>query len=213
MNQQDKKIMQIEIDEDIYAYLATQTESIGESASSILRRLLHLEQPKEMTNSSHSSTSIVHSSGKNNILKKTVHLDKKQNSTQKTNADKRTTVPVDEVSSLIQMLNSDEFLNETKSVNRFLMILEKLYQSNAELFAHAANCSHGSKRIYIAKDQKRLMNSGSNTKPKLINHSPYWVITNNNTQRKALIIANIMEQMGFEKGMIQFTQHQFSPVE
>ena len=32
----------IEVDEELYRYIAKQTQSIGESASDILRRLLHL---------------------------------------------------------------------------------------------------------------------------------------------------------------------------
>ena len=32
----------IEIDEELYRYIASKTERIGESASDILRRLLHL---------------------------------------------------------------------------------------------------------------------------------------------------------------------------
>ncbi len=33
----------IEVDEDLYRYIAGQTEHIGESASDILRRLLHVD--------------------------------------------------------------------------------------------------------------------------------------------------------------------------
>ncbi len=35
----------IEVDEDLYRYIAGQTERIGESASDILRRLLQVDRP------------------------------------------------------------------------------------------------------------------------------------------------------------------------
>ncbi|MCO6524883.1 MAG: hypothetical protein J6562_07660 [Candidatus Schmidhempelia sp.] len=37
----------IEIDDEIYYYIARQTQHIGESASSILRRLLNIESHPE----------------------------------------------------------------------------------------------------------------------------------------------------------------------
>lgn len=36
----------IEVDEELYQYIASQTQSIGESASDILRRLLNLSEIK-----------------------------------------------------------------------------------------------------------------------------------------------------------------------
>ena len=38
----EKKMKIIEVDEELYQYIAAQTQSIGESASDILRRLLNL---------------------------------------------------------------------------------------------------------------------------------------------------------------------------
>ena len=38
----EKKMKIIEVDEELYQYIASQTRSIGESASDILRRLLNL---------------------------------------------------------------------------------------------------------------------------------------------------------------------------
>lgn len=209
----NKKMMQIEIDEDLYHYLATQTESIGESASSILRRLLHLSSKKERKTSVHSFDSLENKTTSSSFDKpKPI---KKNDATEPCQTIEETRPLIDfprEVNQLIRVLNSREFVNETKSVNRFLSVLENLYQFDPDQFALAALSLHGSKRIYIAKDKKILLNSGSNTKPKLIKGSPYWVVTNNNTLRKSLIVANIMEQMKFEKGIIQFVKHQISSI-
>lgn len=214
---QQKKMMQIEIDEDLYGYLATQTESIGESASSILRRLLKLDARKEIATSdvlTRGIQSSVESSLVKNSNSDKNKTPKKLNATQSLkslNPENLTNLPVNNVNDLIQMLSRPDFMNEKKSVRKFLIILGKLHQLNPEKFALATIFLHGSKRVYLARDKKILMNSGSNTKPKLVDNSPYWVVTNNNTQRKSLILTTIMEQMGFEKGIVQIIQNQFLP--
>ncbi len=44
----EKRMKTIEVDEDLYRYIASQTQHIGESASDILRRLLNVDgQPVE----------------------------------------------------------------------------------------------------------------------------------------------------------------------
>lgn len=229
--QRQDKMRLIEIDESLYHYIASQTEAIGESASSILRRLLHLtsnQSSKAPTQIARTLPELKAVENKTAVAPKlmqkevapSAQFSAKKNTRMAAqapiaaentnNADKKSeAAPLTNVNDLIQLVNSREFIAERKSVNRFLTLLEALYQFDHNLFALAASSLHGSKRIYLAKDKKILMSSGSNTKPKLIAESPYWVVTNNNSQRKGLIVGNIMEQMGFEKGVVEFVKHQF----
>ncbi|WP_392562932.1 hypothetical protein RHO12_05525 [Orbus sturtevantii] len=160
----------IEIDDELYQYIAGRTQHIGESASSILRRLLVIE-PK---------ASVIEPSNKS--------------------AD---------ISTLVNLVNSDSFLAEKKLVNRFLSILSTLYLCNKSLFSIAAASLHGSKRRYLANDEETLLRSGNNTKPKLIPHTPYMVITNSNTARKIYIIETLMLNMTIPKQIIAQVTTQF----
>ncbi|WP_392551950.1 hypothetical protein RHO13_09565 [Orbus wheelerorum] len=160
----------IEIDDELYQYIAGQTQHIGESASSILRRLLAIET-KEL------------------VIKPSNQL-----------AD---------ISTLVKLVYSDNFLAEKKLVNRFISILSTLYLCNKSLFSVAAASLHGSKRRYLAKNEETLLRSGNNTKPKLIPDTPYMVITNSNTARKIYIIESLMQNMAISTHIIEQVTKQF----
>ncbi|MDF7667581.1 hypothetical protein PT273_06950 [Orbaceae bacterium ESL0727] len=147
----------IEIDEELYQYIAGQTKHIGEDASTILRRLL-----KMTPHASHN----IHSqppSNKDDIL--------------------------------TRLLSDKAFVNEKSIINRFLLLLSTLYQYDAALFSISAASLHGSKRQYLAQDKTSLEISGRNTKPREIIGTPYWVISNTNTDRKIHILESIMNNM------------------
>lgn len=96
---------------------------------------------------------------------------------------------------LDSLLQDSAFLSERKIVNRFLFILARLYHTNAALFSVASASLHGSKRRYLAKDEETLLKTGNNTKPRQIESTPYWVITNTNSARKVYILETIMRNM------------------
>lgn len=159
----------IEIDDELYKYIASQTHHIGENASSILRRLLSY------------NTENAPPKGKKNL--------------------KETITQVD-FSLIYQLIKSDTFRREKKRVSRFLAILSLLYHSDNPRFSLAAASLRGSKRRYLATCENALVERGKNTKPKAIHDTPYWVITNNNTNRKCYIIESIMNNMGFSQPII-----------
>lgn len=163
----------IEIDDELYQYIASQTLHIGESASSILRRLLPMQ-------------------------KEIAPVNQEKASNQET-----------DFSSLITLVKSADFLAEKKLVNRFLIILAKLYLCNKSLFSIAAASLHGSKRRYLAKDEETLLKSGNNTNPKPIPDTPYMVVTNSNTARKIFIIESIMRNMEVPEQIINQVKAQF----
>ena len=60
------------------------------------------------------------------------------------------------------------------------------YQSRK--FAQATESLQGRTRVYFARDEGTLLVAGNHTKPKQIPDTPYWVITNTNSNRKMLML-------------------------
>lgn len=176
----------IEIDDELYHYIASQTKHIGESASSILRRLLNL---KDMSNNQYEVAKNKEKQESNETLPLNDEID---------------------ANALLTILSSEDLFTEKKIVNRFLSMLSGLYQFNSADFVRAAASLHGSKRQYLATDETTLLDSGNNTKPKKIDNTPYWVVTNNNTARKVHILSSLMCDMHIPQTIIKAIIEQFT---
>lgn len=171
----------IEVDDELYRYIASHTQHIGESASDILRRLLKFSavaQPVSPVNKEGSAPAAV--------------AEKKPANTAK-----------DNVRAMRELLLSDEYAEQRKAVNRFMLILSTLYSLNSSAFADATESLHGRTRVYFASDEQTLLQSGNQTKPKQVPGTPYWVITNTNTGRKCGMIEHIMQSMQFPVELIE----------
>ncbi|MGX2973699.1 replication initiation negative regulator SeqA [Ursidibacter arcticus] len=180
----------IEVDDELYHYIASRTQAIGESASDILRRLLRLpESPQPF---------VLVQENMINELKDLAKLPK-------------TKKVLTEQEKLIKRVEftiaSSKFTSETKAVNRFLQILSALYVMNPEEFAHATENVQGSERIYFARDKETILATGSSVKAKQIPESPFWVITNNNTERKGIILGLIMQEMELPETLIDLVKN------
>lgn len=200
----------IEIDDELYQYIASNTRSIGEDASAILRRLLNL--PALSTQSIETEDTSTHSP-----VEKTTQSLKKQTSLFQTGMEsEQTTVPstprrkkhseeiiAPSIKRVKMVIENPEFQNETKTVNRFLQILTALYRSNPESFAQAVESVVGRSRTYFARDEASLLATGTHTKPKQIPETPYWVITNNNSARKMLMLEGTMQSMELPEQLIE----------
>ncbi|MFV0575610.1 MAG: replication initiation negative regulator SeqA [Vibrio sp.] len=169
----------IEVDEELYRYIASQTQHIGESASDILRRLLIGGQ-----NASQASVAVTAQP----VVEKAKPVAKIEKP--------------DSVKVMRSLLISDEFAEKGKAIDRFMLILSSLYQINAEDFADAAKVK-GRTRVYFADNEQTLLESGKTTKPRSIPNTPFWVITNNNTNRKRQMVSQLMTQMGFQADLIE----------
>ncbi|MGL5250825.1 MAG: replication initiation negative regulator SeqA [Vibrionaceae bacterium] len=166
----------IEIDDDLYRYIASQTQHIGEeNASDILRRLLLV--PKSTSSLPQGALD-----AENTKLSQLAH------------ATPLTVLTPDR--QLDVLLQTPEFLRHKSTVSRFMLVLAKLYQIDSRSFSQAALLK-GRKRVYFADNEQDLLANGRTTKPRLIPHTPYWVITNTNTGRKRQIIEQVMYKMGF----------------
>ncbi|NDL62735.1 replication initiation negative regulator SeqA [Acerihabitans arboris] len=162
----------IEVDEDLYRYIASHTQHIGESATDILRRMLKFNaqangaapsapQPEPPVKAAPASPAR------------------------------------DRVRSMRELLLSDSYAEQRKAVDRFMLVLSSLYTLSPTEFAQAADSLHGRTRTYFAADEQTLLLNGSHTKPKQVPETPYWVITNTNTGRKRGMVEHIMLAMQF----------------
>ncbi|WP_448555816.1 replication initiation negative regulator SeqA [Thalassotalea montiporae] len=170
----------IEIDEELYQYIASQTQFIGESASSILRRLLAIDtavqtspQPKSQSNS--------------------VDL----NSVNSEPETKAVEAPAKKPKGTVfDHINKEELATQRGAVGRFLLILQALYRVHQDEF-NVVSDIRGRDRLYFADNESALAESGSSTKPRQIPESPYWVITNSNTTRKKMMLTEVAVALGY----------------
>lgn len=184
----------IEIDDELYQYIASRTQSIGETASDILRRLLRLPQSPQPF--------VLVQEHMINELKELVKTPSR--ATKKIESDTEKTV-----AKLENILNSEHFINENKNVVRFIMLLAALYRANPEAFTKATEKVRGNERIYFSQSEDEILATGSGVKAKQIPDSPFWVITNNNTARKGLILKGVMESMNVPSQLIERIQALF----
>lgn len=192
----------IEIDDDLYGYIAANTQHIGESASSILRRLLGfdalqvstpqcVDPVQTQTNQSTQTT--------RPLASQTVLVGPDDGSFSNTNQG------ID----LITLIESQRFANTKTAIERFMTILSNLYHVDTYRFETAiqaeANAQQHEKartRLYFADNPDILLASGKTTKPKPIPDTPFWVITNNNTKRKRQMVEHLMQRMEFSPNVI-----------
>lgn len=167
----------IEVDEELYRYIASHTQHIGESASDILRRMLNFTPYEEA------------------VSENATPIEKSQSKTEEVAAKYGALY-------LEEQLNSGEILSQKKVVDRFIMLLSILYSINPTQFAEATQTLHGRTRIYFAKNEQTLLEHGTHTKPKIVHNTPYWVITNTNSERKRNMIVQIMQSMQFSDELI-----------
>lgn len=181
----------IEIDEALYQHIASNTQYIGESASSILRRLLSFDESSQVINPVDELSTVSHPI--KNITTKTATDNVAQveivseTSVQTTAQDK---------SSVFDYINKEELAMQRGAVGRFLLILAALYRVHQNLFANVCDI-RGRDRLYFANNEEALAESGSSTKPRQIPESPYWVITNSNTTRKKMMLTEVAISLGY----------------
>ncbi|EOC0029965.1 replication initiation negative regulator SeqA [Cronobacter sakazakii] len=174
----------IEVDDELYRYIASHTLHIGESASDILRRMLKFSasSPLAATPAKAETPAPVAPAAE---------------------PEKPVNPARDRVRAMRELLLSDEYAEQKRAVNRFMLVLSTLYSLDANAFAEATESLHGRTRVYFAGDEQTLLQSGNQTKPRHVPGTPYWVITNTNTGRKCSMIEHIMQTMQFPAELIE----------
>ncbi|UGA55581.1 replication initiation negative regulator SeqA [Vibrio sp. VB16] len=183
----------IEVDEDLYRYIASQTEHIGESASNILRRLLMVSGDKQVSPQI-AEPEVSQEAAPAPVADEPIGI--------VVSKDAGNVEKVDGVKAMRTLLISDEFATSNKAIDRFMQVLSSLYQVNNTSFAEATQVK-GRTRVYFADNEDVLLASGKTTKPRSIPNTPFWVITNNNTSRKRQMVDQLMTRMNFQSDLIE----------
>lgn len=149
---------QIDIDDDVYAYIASQTVQIGESASDILRRLLHfsIKSPKGTAG----------------------------------------TAPQPTLQHEFSKLLDDPSVRRRPATAIYLLVLAEAYKQKPNNFCKVLQV-RGRERIYFAKSEQEILDSGSSTHPKPIPDTPFWAMTNASNLKKASVAEDALAAMGF----------------
>ena len=172
----------IDVDEELYRYIASHTQHIGESASDILRRMLNFKSgqpvPAKVVCLTQPESSAAQITPQPEIAKNPVRV-------------------------IRELLLSDTYAEKNKAIDRFMLILSTLYSLDAMSFTQATDAMHGRTRIYFAGDEQTLLAAGKQSKPRHIPGTPYWVITNTNTNRKRSMVDAIMQEMQFPANVIE----------
>lgn len=181
----------IEIDDDLYQYIAGQTLRIGESASDILRRLLPGAPAKavaegniavtdaraELPNVTESSSSPAQT------IVAEVKTDPKPRSDSK-------------VGNIFDLVTPADLQAEHNIVGRFLYLLSVLARVHKKQF-HKVLDIKGRNRLYFGNSAAELNETGSSTNPKQIPNTEFWVITNSNTTRKKMMLTETAIKLGY----------------
>jgi negative modulator of initiation of replication len=174
----------IQIEEDLYHFIASQTQDIGESASDILRRLVMPDALlNPMQNSSADETKPFHAI-ENNVT------------------DAQSAEQACQASAVFSELEGQQLQAIPKMVEKWLLVLSIIHKYHTQQFAKVLGMS-GRNRTYFATDKDTLFATGDSTNPKNVPGSEYWVITNNNTLKKINMLKEVAEQVGFNLSEIE----------
>jgi negative modulator of initiation of replication len=159
----------IELDDDVYQYLLANIEEIGESASSILRRLLALPDQQGAAHASH-------------------HV---------TPEDAAVDMPAGPaITALLAFLASAETVQWRPAVDRFLRILGFLHAQHPLEFEKVLQI-RGRHRIYFSRSRDEVMTSGRRMLSQQVPGSVYWVMTHSSTRQKREILLKVLVLLGY----------------
>ncbi|WP_137227050.1 replication initiation negative regulator SeqA [Shewanella sp. MEBiC00475] len=192
----------IEIDEELYRFIASKTERIGESASDILRRLLNLSVedvdislPIDISQPSLESAPV---QNREHVFNQAKIAVEKVISEQKIPSQHKT---LDENSLSTEVIDFDSIVNQhllsqqKGAVGRFMYLLSSLETVVGSDFDKVLNIQ-GKGRLYFACSKQALLASSKSSNPKEIATSGFWVTTNNNTAKKQNILTEVLEHLG-----------------
>lgn len=193
----------IEIDDELYLHIVANTQSIGENASSILRRLLKLDEKTDSKAEVQSTQT--RSLNKDDENERALTSFPEQLDDDLTPSGAVVSNDIDQSSeSVFNFINKEELAMQRGAVGRFLLILAALYRAHPKQFNVVSNIgpkvsARKTKRLYFATSEELLSASGSSTKPKQVPQSPYWVITNSNTTRKKMMLTEAATLLGYNE--------------
>ncbi|MGC2450512.1 MAG: hypothetical protein WA477_22870 [Candidatus Sulfotelmatobacter sp.] len=97
---------------------------------------------------------------------------------------------------------SPGFLASRSVVDQFLSLLSFLYKENPDKF-EVLESMEGRRRKYVAKTEQELDDSGRSVNAKRIPSTNYWVVTNNSTDNKKLLIRQVLTLLGYSQETVR----------
>ena len=182
----------IQIEDDLYHFIASQTQDIGESASEILRRLV---MPESLLNKEQDT-----------IVDEAADVYATDNDVSGAQGKEQAC----QTSAVFSELEGQQLQAIPKMVERWLLVLSIIHKHNTQKFSKVLGMS-GRNRTYFATDKDTLLATGSSTNPKNVPGSDYWVITNNNTVKKINMLKEVAEQVGFNVSEVEQLINTFAP--
>lgn len=181
----------IEIDDDLYQYIAGQTVKIGESASDILRRLLPGAPVKAATTGAERKNIAPENTAdvKQHSQDKPVSHKVEQKAETKTAAEAK-------AGNIFDLVTPADLQTEHNIVGRFLYLLSVLARVHKKQF-HKVLDIKGRNRLYFGNSAAELTETGTSTNPKQIPNTEFWVITNSNTTRKKMMLTETAIKLGY----------------
>ena len=168
---------QLNIDDELYAYIASHTQHIGESASDILRRLLNLSSSMQpIVSDEIAPEPEIEASTSSEVTPSTI-----------ANSD----------ATIFDRVTEADIAAQKGKVGQFLYVLSMLYACHPEQFVQVLTI-RGRDRLYFATNESELNASGKSTNPKQIPGSGFWVITNSNTTKKKSMLTRVAEKLGYD---------------
>lgn len=187
----------IEIDDDLYQYIASQTMKIGESASDILRRLLPgapikvTASPAERKNPTPETATHTAQDPQHTLASQDSAAQLETKTAKETKA-----VKDSKVGNIFDLVTPADLQAEHNIVGRFLYLLSVLARVHKKQF-HKVLEIKGRNRLYFGNSAAELNENGTSTNPKQIPNTEFWVITNSNTTRKKMMLTETAIKLGY----------------
>ncbi len=186
----------IEIDDDLYQFIASQTQQIGESASDILRRLLIVS----LTEAKAAALPVAKQPAKPAVEEASQPaVPAAPTSVEKSVV---SAAPADKSGSVFDFISPQDLSAEQSVVGRFLFILSALSRAHRGDFAQVLEIK-GRNRLYFGQSEASLLEAGSSTNPKPIPNTDFWVITNSNTTRKKMMLTEVATKLGYNAAEVE----------
>jgi negative modulator of initiation of replication len=105
-------------------------------------------------------------------------------------------------STLAEFVKSERFQRHHQAIDRFLVILGWLHSAHPKQFAEAALKFHRGNRVYFAKSEKEILESGDGVTARQIPQSPFWALATLDNKSKRLVMEDILRALGYSRGDI-----------
>jgi len=109
-------------------------------------------------------------------------------------------VPV--ATTLLEFIRSERFQRHHQTIDRFLVILGWLCSAHPKEFADAALGFRRGKRLYFAKSEQEIIQSGDGVTAKSIPQSPFWALTTLDNKSKRIVLEDVLQALSYPRADI-----------